>query len=124
MFGMSMTEIVIIAILALVLLGPDKLPDAARTIGKTVKDLRKVSEGLKEQIQSELLKAEREVDKAISAPEVPPVAAAAMAATVRQPAPAPEASAENVPGLEAALIDLSPAPAPAPAAPTEPTKPA
>jgi sec-independent protein translocase protein TatB len=120
MFGMSMTEIVIIAILALVLLGPDRLPEAAKTIGKTVKDLKKATDGLKEQIEHELASAERSIDKAINAPEVPPVASAAMAATVRQPAPAPVASAENVPGLEAALVD----PAPAPPAPPEPTKPA
>jgi sec-independent protein translocase protein TatB len=119
MFGMSMTEIVIIAVLALVLLGPDRLPEAAKTIGKTVKDLRKVSEGLKDQIESELYKAERSIDKAINAPDVPPVASAAMAATVRQSAPAPIATAENVPGLEAALVDATPAPA-APPAPTTP----
>jgi sec-independent protein translocase protein TatB len=119
MFGMSMTEIVIIAILALVLLGPDRLPDAAKTIAKTVKDLRKVSEGLKDQIESEFSKVERSIDQAISAPEVPPVASAAMAATVRQPVPAPVATADNVPGLEAALVDATPAPA-APPAPTTP----
>jgi sec-independent protein translocase protein TatB len=121
MFGMSMTEIVIIAILALVLLGPDRLPEAAKTIAKTVKDLRKVSEGLKGQIESEFSKVERSIDQAINAPEVPPVAQAAMSATVRQPAPAPVASAENVPGLEAALVDPTPAPA-APATPATPAK--
>ncbi len=116
MFGMSMTEIVIIAILALVLLGPDRLPEAAKTIGKTVKDLKKATDGLKDQIESELYQAERSLEKAIQAPEVPPVAQAAMGATVRQPAPAPIATAENVPGLEAALVDTAPPP-PAPAKP-------
>jgi sec-independent protein translocase protein TatB len=116
MFGMSMTEIVIIAILALVLLGPDRLPEAAKTIGKTVKDLKKASDGLKDQIESELYKAERSLEKSIQAPDVPPVAQAAMGATSRQPAPAPIATAENVPGLEAALVDPAPPP-PAPAKP-------
>lgn len=114
MFGMSMTEIVIIAILALVLLGPDRLPEAAKTIGKTVRDLKKATDGLKDQIETELYQAERSLEKSIQAPDVPPVASAAMSATVRQPAPAPVASAENVPGLEAALVDPAPAP-PAPA---------
>ena len=120
MFGMSMTELVIIAVLALVLLGPDRLPEAAKTIGKTVKELRRASEGLKEQLEAEFAKAESSLEKAINAPDVPPVASAAMAATVRQPVPAPPASAENVPGLEAALVD----PAPAPAAPPPPSPPA
>ena len=112
MFGMSMTEIVIIAILALVLLGPDRLPEAAKTIGKTVKDLKKATDGLKDQIETELYQAERSIKKAVQAPEVPPVASAAMNATVRQQAPAPAASAENVPGLEAALVDTAPPPPP------------
>jgi sec-independent protein translocase protein TatB len=116
MFGMSMTEIVIIAVLARVLLGPDRLPEAAKTIGKTVKDLKKASDGLKDQIESELYKAERSLEKSIQAPAVPPVAQAAMGATVRQPAPAPLATAENVPGLEAALVDTAPPP-PAPSKP-------
>jgi len=118
MFGMSMTEIVIIAILALVLLGPDRLPEAAKTIGKTVKDLKKATDGLKDQIETELYQAERSLEKAIQAPPVPPVASAAMNATVRQPGPAPVATAENVPGLEAALVDPAPPPpAPPPAKP-------
>ena len=121
-FGMSMTEIVIIAVLALVLLGPDRLPEAAKTIGRTVRDLKKATDGLKDQIESELYQAERSIDKAIKAPEVPPVTSAALAGSSRAPAPAPVASAENVPGLEAALVDPAPAPAPAPpAAPPAPS---
>lgn len=120
MFGMSMTEIVIIAILALVLLGPDRLPDAARTIGKTVRDLKKATDGLKDQIETELHQAERSLERSMKAPEVPPVAAAAMAATARPaPPPAPPASIENVPGLDAALIEPAPAP-PAPPAEAPP----
>jgi len=114
MFGMSMTEIVILAILALVILGPDRLPEAAKSIGRTVKDLKKATDGLKDQIETELYQAERSIEKAIKAPEVPPVAQAAMGATVRPPAPA--ATADNVPGLEAALVD----PAPPPPAPPKP----
>lgn len=116
MFGMSMTEIVIIAVLALVLLGPDRLPEAAKTIGKTVRDLKKATDGLKDQIEGEIYRGEQSLERMINAPAVPPVASAAMSATVRQPAPAPVASADNVPGLEAALVD----PAPAPPAPPKP----
>ena len=112
MFGMSMTEIVIIAILALVLLGPDRLPEAAKTIGKTVRDLKKATDGLKDQIESELYQAERAIERSIQAPEVPPVAQAAMGGAARQPAAAPVATAENVPGLEAALVDTAPPPPP------------
>ena len=37
MFGMSMTEVIIIAVLAVVLVGPDDLSKAAQTIGRTVR---------------------------------------------------------------------------------------
>jgi sec-independent protein translocase protein TatB len=120
MFGLSFGEIAIIAILALFLLGPDRLPEAARTIGKTVRDLRKATDGLKDQIQQEVYAAERSVERLVKAPEVPPVAAAAMAASPRVPAPAPAATADNVPGLEAALVETSAPPAAPAAAPARP----
>lgn len=118
MFGLSFGEIVIIAILALVLLGPDRLPEAAKTIGKTVRDLKKATDGLKDQIETELYQTEKSLEKMIKAPEVPPVTSAAMAASARPPAPAPPATAANVPGLEAALVDPAPPP---PAPPAEPS---
>ncbi len=47
MFGLGFAEIVIIAILALLLLGPDRLPEAAKMLGKTIQDLKKATDGLK-----------------------------------------------------------------------------
>ena len=41
MFGMGMGELVVILIVALLVLGPDKIPDAAKAIGKTMRELRK-----------------------------------------------------------------------------------
>lgn len=118
MFGMSFTELVIIAILALVLLGPDQLPDAARTLAKTFRDIKKATDGLKDQVETELYAVEKKVRQELAALETPPVASAAMAASARQPSgPPPPATAENVPGLDAALVEPVAAPAPAPAAP-------
>lgn len=54
MFGMSFTELVIIAVLALILLGPDKLPDAARTAGKLLRELRRATEDIKDQLETEM----------------------------------------------------------------------
>jgi sec-independent protein translocase protein TatB len=128
MFGLSFGEIVIIAILALVLLGPDRLPDALKTGGKMLRDLKKSTDGLKDQIEKEMYSVEKSVNRMIDAPDVPPVAQQAMSATVRPVAAAPAASLENVPGLDAALIETmgAPAPAPQPAAPApvEPATPA
>jgi sec-independent protein translocase protein TatB len=41
MFGMGMGELVVILIVALLVLGPDKIPDAAKAIGKGMRELRK-----------------------------------------------------------------------------------
>jgi sec-independent protein translocase protein TatB len=123
MFGLGFGEIIIVAILALVLLGPDRLPEAAKTLGKTLQDLRKATDGLKGQLEAEMYSVEKAVKKAIevdapAAPDVPPVAAAAAARTAGPASPPPVATAENVPGLDAALIDpLSPPQPPAAAPP-------
>jgi sec-independent protein translocase protein TatB len=127
MFGLGFGEIVIVAILALVLLGPDKLPEAAKALGKTLQDLKKATDGLKGQLEAEMYSVEKAVKKAIdgteatAAPQVPPVAAAAAA---RTSGPPPPATVENVPGLDAALIDPLAPPQPPPAPPTAPSKPA
>ncbi len=47
MFGVSGQELFIIVILALVILGPKKLPEVARTLGKGYKDLKKAVDGIK-----------------------------------------------------------------------------
>jgi len=133
MFGLGFGEIVIIAILALVLLGPDRLPEALKTGGKLLRDLKKSTDGLKDQVEKEMYSVEKSVNRMIDAPDVPPVAQQAMQATVRPVVPAPAATADNIPGLDAALIEplgppmAPPAPqpsAPDPAAPASPTKPA
>lgn len=108
MFGLSFGELVIIAVLALVLLGPDRLPDAMKTVGKGLREFKKATDDLKDQIESEIYD-----DRKARPSLVPPVPAA----QVPGPAgPPPPATVENVPGLEAALVDSGEAPPPAAAA--------
>jgi sec-independent protein translocase protein TatB len=115
-FGLSFTEVVIIAILALVLLGPDQLPGAARTAGKWMREFRRATEDLKDQIETEINFDDRKPRPSL----VPPVPATQVPPPA---APPPAAAAQNVPGLEAALAEPGDAtppamgPAPAPAAP-------
>lgn len=112
MFGLSFGELVIIAVLALLLLGPDKLPEAAKTFAKGLKEFKRATEDLKDQVESELKLDDLLRDEPKIAPRpalVPPVPAA-----VPAPAgPPPTATTENVPGLEAALAE--------PAAPSAPS---
>lgn len=112
MFGLGFGEIVIILVLALVLLGPQKLPEVAKQLGKGFRDFKKATDDLKGQFESELYAEERKAPR----PRVaPPTAAAPVPAG--PPQPVPVASAENVPGLDAALAEpVSPPAPPAPAA--------
>lgn len=43
-FGIGLPELVLIAVVALVILGPERLPEAARTLGKGVADFRRAME--------------------------------------------------------------------------------
>ncbi len=54
MFGMGFTEIVIIAIMAILFLGPDKLPEAMVQIAKFFKSVKKTVSTAKESIEHEL----------------------------------------------------------------------
>ena len=53
MFGMGGTEMLVILIVALLFLGPDKLPEAAKTISKGIRDLKKQSRALQQQIEND-----------------------------------------------------------------------
>jgi sec-independent protein translocase protein TatB len=53
MFGLGMGEIVVILIVALLVLGPEKLPDAAKSIGRTIRDLRRHTRDLQDTIEKD-----------------------------------------------------------------------
>jgi TatA/E family protein of Tat protein translocase len=50
MFGMSMPEILLILAVALIVIGPKKLPDLARSLGKGFREFRSATRELKESI--------------------------------------------------------------------------
>lgn len=53
MFGIGGSEILVILVIALLFLGPDKLPDAAKQISKGIRDLKKQSRALQQQIEND-----------------------------------------------------------------------
>ncbi|NLF25289.1 MAG: twin-arginine translocase subunit TatB [Deltaproteobacteria bacterium] len=54
MFGISFAELVVIFMVALLLFGPHKLPEIARTLGEAFAQLRKSTEHIREEFQREL----------------------------------------------------------------------
>ncbi|MBN2168157.1 MAG: twin-arginine translocase TatA/TatE family subunit [Actinobacteria bacterium] len=60
MFGLGPTELVIILILAIVIFGPSRLPQVARSLGESVRGFRKVKEST-DNIQGDLQKELEEV---------------------------------------------------------------
>jgi Tat protein translocase TatB subunit len=63
MFGVGPEELVLILIIALIVLGPERMPKVARDIGRVVGDLRRTSDQLRE----EFLNADKILDKAADA---------------------------------------------------------
>ena len=53
MFGIGLPELFIILVIALVVLGPDKLPDLARAIGKGIGEFKRATNELKETLNSD-----------------------------------------------------------------------
>lgn len=52
MFNVGGGEVLVILVLALVVLGPDKLPETARSIGKHIGDFRRISNGFRSEISN------------------------------------------------------------------------
>lgn len=126
MFGISFSELLLVGLVALLVLGPERLPGAARTAGLWIGRLKRSFNAIKQEVEREIgadeirrqlhnehiLSLEQEARKIFNPqqaepvpPTVEPVSPSA-AATTPVPAPAP-ASAEPGP---AALAEPVPAP--------------
>lgn len=94
MFGMSMTEIIIIAVIALLVLGPKDLPNAAKTLGKAYRDVKRAGDDLRDTFEREVMQEpkkptappqgaiaagdlEKDVEKDVEKANAPPVNPAA-----------------------------------------------
>ena len=61
MFNLSGSEIIVILLLALVVLGPEKLPDAIRRAGRTYSELKKMGNSFQAEMRSVLDEPMREM---------------------------------------------------------------
>ena len=91
MFGIGSGEILLLLLIALIVLGPERMPKLARDLGRAMAEFRKTSDELK----SEFLNADKYLDVAANSA---PAAQAAIAATATPDQPVTEAAvATNVP---------------------------
>jgi Tat protein translocase TatB subunit len=56
MFGIGISELIIIMIVALIAIGPDKLPQLARTLGKVYSEFKKAGEEVKRSFNEEAVR--------------------------------------------------------------------
>ena len=77
MFNVGGGEVLVIALIALIVLGPNRLPGAARQAGKVLGDLRRISAGFQNEVRTAFEEADR-ADRAEAA-EAPEVISASIA---------------------------------------------
>ena len=62
MFGIGLPEMIIIAVVALIFIGPDKLPGVLRSIGKGLVELKRATSDVRSNVQEEMQKIEDEIE--------------------------------------------------------------
>jgi Tat protein translocase TatB subunit len=115
MFNIGSQELLVILIIALIVVGPARLPELSRSIGKGLREFRKVQDEVKDMVKLDLEPEKTPVQRKPASPTAPRVH--------RTPRPATTAATEPpAPADAAATSPGAPASDPTPEAPsTTPT---
>jgi Tat protein translocase TatB subunit len=70
MFDIGFQELVIIFVVALLVFGPEKLPEVGRTLGKWMIEIRKGIQNAKVQVETEFSELEKKADTEAADPRL------------------------------------------------------
>ena len=104
MFGIGTPELLVILVVALIVLGPERMPEIARALGKAMAELRRATSGLTDELHNARILLEEQTQAAMRERAKP----------AKLPAAMPEPGPPQSPSVAA---DAEPPKAAAPAAP-------
>ncbi|MGO8968694.1 MAG: twin-arginine translocase TatA/TatE family subunit [Myxococcaceae bacterium] len=98
MFNLGAGEIALISVVALLLLGPDKLPELARGLGKAFREFRKHTEDVRTMVEREFYRMDQDVlqDASKKAPGAAPEVSSVPASRFGLPLSDPDAPGQRI----------------------------
>lgn len=97
MFGIGTMELLVIMAVALIVVGPRKLPQIARSLGKAFGEFKRVTNDVKRTIDAEVDRVERQERTQKAKSEL-----------LAEDAAAVKAQAEDIPAEAAPVVDVAP----------------